>query len=224
MAASTRRWPRCSSILRCLAVDAGGERPGGLARRGPRADDGGARIVVQAGDHPDPGPGPDRDGRTDPGAGPVPGRASAVRVPARSCRAAPEQGARGVGTAGTPPLRAPTRSPAPVVTWMFGQRLAGHSAARITRALNDAWVPCPSAADPGRNPHRAGSGWTLRTVAAILANPRYTGGRCGTGAVPGGPGRPGQHRAGAQAGAAVEPARGLGHLETFRAHGAGQRS
>ena len=58
---------------------------------------------------------------------------------------------------------------------MFGQRLAGHSAARITRALNDAGVPCPSAADPGRNPHRAGSGWTLRTVAAILANPRYTG-------------------------------------------------
>jgi hypothetical protein len=64
---------------------------------------------------------------------------------------------------------------APVVTWMFGQRLAGHSAARITRALNDAGVPCPSAADPGRNPHRAGSGWTLRTVAAILANARYTG-------------------------------------------------
>ena len=64
---------------------------------------------------------------------------------------------------------------APVVTWMFGQRLAGHSAAGITRALNDAGVPCPSAADPGRNRHRTGSGWTLRTVAAILANPRYTG-------------------------------------------------
>src|SRR6266700_8178 len=64
---------------------------------------------------------------------------------------------------------------APVVKWMFAQRLAGHSAARITRALNDAGVPCPSAADPGRNPHRTGSGWTLRTVAAILANPRYTG-------------------------------------------------
>src|SRR5450755_3169795 len=64
---------------------------------------------------------------------------------------------------------------APVVSWMFAQRLAGHSAARITRALNDAGVPCPSAADPGRNPHRTGSGWTLRTVAAILANPRYTG-------------------------------------------------
>ena len=58
---------------------------------------------------------------------------------------------------------------------MFAQRLAGHSAARITRALNDARVPCPSAADPARNPHRTGAAWTLRTVAAILANPRYTG-------------------------------------------------
>ena len=58
---------------------------------------------------------------------------------------------------------------------MFAQRLAGHSTARITRALNDAGVPCPSAADPERNPHRAGTAWTLRTVAAILANPRYTG-------------------------------------------------
>ena len=64
---------------------------------------------------------------------------------------------------------------APVVPWMFAQRLAGHSLARITRALNDAGVPCPSAADPGRNPHRTGTVWTLRTVAAILANPRYTG-------------------------------------------------
>jgi site-specific DNA recombinase len=64
---------------------------------------------------------------------------------------------------------------APVVAWMFAQRLAGHSAARITRALNDAGIPCPSAADPKRNPHRTGTRWTLRTVAAILANPRYTG-------------------------------------------------
>jgi DNA invertase Pin-like site-specific DNA recombinase len=48
----------------------------------------------------------------------------------------------------------PDPAAAPVVSWMFAQRLAGHSAARITRALNDAGVPCPSAADPGRNPHR----------------------------------------------------------------------
>jgi len=69
----------------------------------------------------------------------------------------------------------PDPATAPVVTWMFTQRLAGHSAARITRALNDSGVPCPSAADPARNPHRTGAAWTLRTVTAILANPRYTG-------------------------------------------------
>ena len=69
----------------------------------------------------------------------------------------------------------PDPDTAPVVRWMFSRRLAGHSAARITRTLNDAGIPCPSAADPGRNPHRTGAGWTLRTVAAILGNPRYTG-------------------------------------------------
>jgi hypothetical protein len=69
--------------LRCLAVDAGGGRAGGLARRGPRADHALTRAVVEAGDHPDPGPGADGDGGADAGAGPVPGRASAVRVPAR---------------------------------------------------------------------------------------------------------------------------------------------
>jgi hypothetical protein len=69
----------------------------------------------------------------------------------------------------------PDPATAPMVTWTFAQRLAGHSAARITRALNDAGIPCPSAADRKRNPHRTGAAWTLRTVAAILANPRYTG-------------------------------------------------
>jgi site-specific DNA recombinase len=64
---------------------------------------------------------------------------------------------------------------APIVRWMFAQRKAGHSLARITRALNDAGIPCPSASDPTRNPHRSGRAWTLTTVAAILANPRYTG-------------------------------------------------
>jgi hypothetical protein len=33
----------------------------------------------------------------------------------------------------------------------------------------------PSAADPGRNTHRAGLAWSLTTVRANLANPRYTG-------------------------------------------------
>jgi site-specific DNA recombinase len=64
---------------------------------------------------------------------------------------------------------------APHVTWIFQQRLAGHSVAGIARSLNDQAVPCPSAADRDRNPHRPGDAWRQRTVAAILANPRYTG-------------------------------------------------
>ncbi|MCX5562017.1 recombinase family protein [Streptomyces sp. NBC_00038] len=63
----------------------------------------------------------------------------------------------------------------PIVSWIFTQRLARHSVARITRALNDAAIPCPSAADPGRNPHPSDRQWILTTVRAILANPRYTG-------------------------------------------------
>jgi site-specific DNA recombinase len=69
----------------------------------------------------------------------------------------------------------PDPATAHVVRWIFAQRLAGHSVARITRALNDAGIRCPSAADPDRNPHRTGAAWRLRTVATILSNPRYTG-------------------------------------------------
>ncbi|WP_242907965.1 recombinase family protein [Actinomadura terrae] len=69
----------------------------------------------------------------------------------------------------------PDPQTAPIVKWIFGQRLAGHSMARITRALNDMHIPCPSAADPRRNAHRTQRAWTLTTVRTILANPRYTG-------------------------------------------------
>ncbi|MEV6823341.1 recombinase family protein [Amycolatopsis sp. NPDC051102] len=70
---------------------------------------------------------------------------------------------------------APDPRTAPHVAWMFRQRLAGHSIASIARHLNERRVPCPSSADPDRNRHRTGGAWTLRTVAVILANPRYTG-------------------------------------------------
>ena len=69
----------------------------------------------------------------------------------------------------------PDPQTAPVVRWIFAKRLAGHSVARIARALNEAGVPCPSAADPDRNSHRSGAGWTLGAVTTILENPRYTG-------------------------------------------------
>ncbi|GLY44490.1 hypothetical protein Amsp01_105130 [Amycolatopsis sp. NBRC 101858] len=64
---------------------------------------------------------------------------------------------------------------APHVAWMFRQRLAGHSVASIARHLNERGILCPSNADPDRNRHRTRGAWTLRTVAVILANPRYTG-------------------------------------------------
>jgi hypothetical protein len=51
----------------------------------------------------------------------------------------------------------------------------GALGARIARALNEAGIPCPSAADPDRNPHRTAAAWTLGTVTTILGNPRYTG-------------------------------------------------
>ena len=113
---------------------------------------------------------------------------------------------------------------APVVAWMFAQRLTGHSAARITRALNDAEIPCPSAADPGRNPHRSGARWTLRTVAAILANPRYTGRqvwnrqRTDFDLVD-----PADTALGHRQVQRWNLARGLGHLASSRASGASQR-
>lgn len=69
----------------------------------------------------------------------------------------------------------PDPATAPHVRWMFAQRLAGRSVAGIARELNERGVPCPSHVDPERNSHRSGEVWTLRTVAAILANPRYTG-------------------------------------------------
>ncbi|MET8151825.1 recombinase family protein [Actinoplanes sp. NPDC049668] len=64
---------------------------------------------------------------------------------------------------------------AATLQWIFAPRLAGRSIAKITRELNERQMPCPSRADQRRNPHRSGTGWMLTTVAAILANPRYTG-------------------------------------------------
>jgi len=70
---------------------------------------------------------------------------------------------------------APDPNTALVVTWMFTQRLTGRSIAGIARELNNHHVPCPSNEDPQRNRHRTNETWSLRSVAAILENPRYTG-------------------------------------------------
>ncbi|GGM90482.1 hypothetical protein GCM10011609_29360 [Lentzea pudingi] len=70
---------------------------------------------------------------------------------------------------------APDPATAPWVRWMFGERAGGRALASIVRELNSRGVPCPSSADPGRNPHRRGGRWMVTAVAAILENPRYTG-------------------------------------------------
>jgi site-specific DNA recombinase len=69
----------------------------------------------------------------------------------------------------------PDPATAPHVRWIFARRLAGESTAGIARELNERGVRPPSGHDPERNRHRSGQAWTLRTVAEILANPRYTG-------------------------------------------------
>jgi len=70
------------------------------------------------------------------------------------------------------------------VRWIFQQRLTGLSTLAIAGMLTRRGIPCPSAADPDRNPHRANVAWSRRAVDTILGNPRYTGrqvyGRHGT--------------------------------------------
>jgi site-specific DNA recombinase len=70
---------------------------------------------------------------------------------------------------------APDPQTAPHVKQIFARRLAGDSMNSIARDLNARGVACPSAFDRDRNRHRRASGWACTTVAAILANPRYTG-------------------------------------------------
>ena len=82
----------------------------------------------------------------------------------------------------------PDPETAHVVRWIFAQRLAGHSTARIARALNDAGVPWGSC--PRRRPTRPGTStargrdgrWArsppscrIRGIPAV---------RCGTGSAP----------------------------------------
>lgn len=55
----------------------------------------------------------------------------------------------------------PDPDTAPIVKWIFAQRLAGHSMARIARALNDTQILCPSATDPARNAHHTRTTWAL---------------------------------------------------------------
>ena len=69
----------------------------------------------------------------------------------------------------------PDPGAAPVVRRIFELYAGGGSYAGIARQLDAAGVPCPSAHDRGRNPHRRAEGWKESAVRAVLANSRYTG-------------------------------------------------
>jgi hypothetical protein len=80
----------------------------------------------------------------------------------------------------------PDPETAPHVEWIFAQRLAGRSVAAITRDLNERQIPCPSRADPDRNPHRTGpaTGGYYAPSRRSSPTPATPAGRCGTGNAP----------------------------------------
>ena len=64
---------------------------------------------------------------------------------------------------------------APVVERIFAEYVAGRGMTSIARGLTQDGIPCPSAYDRLRNPHRHTQVWETTAIRAILQNPRYTG-------------------------------------------------
>jgi len=64
---------------------------------------------------------------------------------------------------------------APIVERIFNEYVAGRGMTSIARGLTHDGIPCPSAYDRARNPHRNTEVWEITAVRAILRNPRYTG-------------------------------------------------
>jgi site-specific DNA recombinase len=64
---------------------------------------------------------------------------------------------------------------AAVVRRIFADFAEGFGIYAIAERLTADGIPCPSAHDPARNPHRCGLAWSKGAVRTILANPRYTG-------------------------------------------------
>jgi hypothetical protein len=69
----------------------------------------------------------------------------------------------------------PDPATAPVVRQIFTEFLAGDGIFAIAEGLTANHVPCPSAHDRARNPHRSGVAWSKSAIRVILTNPRYTG-------------------------------------------------
>ena len=64
---------------------------------------------------------------------------------------------------------------AKVVEQIFSWRVEGIGFRTIAARLTEQGVPCPSATDRERNPHRHGRAWSVSAVRAIVINPKYKG-------------------------------------------------
>jgi DNA invertase Pin-like site-specific DNA recombinase len=64
---------------------------------------------------------------------------------------------------------------APIVQRIYLEYLSGIGIFAIAQRLTAEGIPCPSAHDRQRNPHRSGIAWSKGAVRTILTNPRYTG-------------------------------------------------
>ncbi|MGW1159441.1 recombinase family protein [Streptomyces sp. NPDC002519] len=69
----------------------------------------------------------------------------------------------------------PDPTAAPTVARIFQMYVDGMSDKAIAAQLTREGIPCPSAHDAARNPHRKKTAWQAGAVRAILINPRYTG-------------------------------------------------
>jgi site-specific DNA recombinase len=69
----------------------------------------------------------------------------------------------------------PDPAAAPIVRRIFAEYVNRKGIYAIAEGLTRDGIPCPSAHDPARNPHRTGVAWSKGAVKAILGNPRYTG-------------------------------------------------
>ncbi len=69
----------------------------------------------------------------------------------------------------------PDPATAPVVQRIYREYLSGIGIFAIAQRLTAEGIPCPSAHDRRRNPHRSGIAWSKGAVRTILTNPRYTG-------------------------------------------------
>jgi hypothetical protein len=69
----------------------------------------------------------------------------------------------------------PNPATAPIVQRIFSEYLTDTGIFAIAERLTADTIPCPSAHDRSRNPHRDGRAWSKGAIRVILTNPRYTG-------------------------------------------------